>query len=129
MLWFAFVPLRALVVQGHLPSPLLLAAFGYLLIVAWVLAALAYQRAADAGISEWIAAAAFAPFLQVPVIAYLSSLPTTETRRRPPRERRNRAASSSRRSRLRRAGLRRRHHRGGRAQHACCSASMVSGCS
>ena len=85
-LWFAFVPLRALVVQGDLPSPLLLAAFGYLLIVAWVLAALAYQRAADAGISEWIAAAAFAPFIQVPVIAYLSSLPSTDTPAAVPRD-------------------------------------------
>ena len=44
----------------------------YLLIVAWALAALAYQRAADADINEWIAAAAIAPFIQIAVIAYLS---------------------------------------------------------
>jgi uncharacterized membrane protein YhaH (DUF805 family) len=90
-IWFAFVPLRALVVQGNLPSPLLLVAFGYLLIVAWILAALAYQRAADAGINEWIAAAAFAPFMQVPVVAYLSSIPTVEAPAVPPRDDANEA--------------------------------------
>lgn len=84
-LWFAFVPLRSLVFQGNLPSPLLLVAFGYLLIVAWVLAALAYQRAADADINVWIAAAAFAPFLQIPVIVYLSYLPTAATAAAQPR--------------------------------------------
>ena len=85
-LWFAFVPLRALVVQANLPSPLLLVAFGYLLIVAWMLAALAYQRAADADINEWIAAAAFAPFLQVPIVAYLSYPQTAATATAQPRE-------------------------------------------
>ncbi len=74
--WFAFVPLRALVVQADLTGPVVLAGFVYLLIVAWALAALAYQRAADADINEWIAAAALAPFIQIPVIAYLYSLPS-----------------------------------------------------
>ena len=83
--WFAFVPLRTLVVRADLPSPILLAGFAYMLIVAWALAALAYRRAADADISEWIAAAALAPFIQVPAIAFLSFLPSTGSAERPPR--------------------------------------------
>ena len=83
--WFAFLPLRALVAQADLPGPFLLVGFGYLLIVAWALAALAYQRAADADISEWIAAAALAPFIQIPVIAYLSFLPSSSATAAAPR--------------------------------------------
>jgi hypothetical protein len=79
------VPLRALVAQTDLPGPLLLVGFGYLLIVAWALAALAYQRAADADISEWIAAAALAPFIQIPVIAYLTFLPSSSAPAAAPR--------------------------------------------
>ena len=75
--WFAFVPLRSLVAQPE--QPLLLLGFAYLLAVAWVLAALAYQRAVDADINEWIAAAAIAPFLQVAVIGILSVAPTRRT--------------------------------------------------
>lgn len=73
--WFVFVPLRALVTQAQLPSPILTFGFAYLLIAAWALSSLAYQRAKDAGINEWIAAAAIAPFLQLGVIAYLSAVP------------------------------------------------------
>ena len=72
--WFAFIPLRSLVTQPE--QPVLLLGFAYMLAVAWALAALAYRRAVDADINEWIAAAAIAPFLQIAVIAYLSVLPT-----------------------------------------------------
>ncbi len=77
--WFVFVPLRSLVTQANLPSPILTVGFAYLLIAAWALASLAYQRAKDAGINEWIAAAAIAPFLQLGVIAYLSVVPSRGT--------------------------------------------------
>src|SRR5947208_16943895 len=52
--YFYVLPLRWLVT---LPGPsglLLLFALAYMLIAAWLLAALAFRRAANADISEWI---------------------------------------------------------------------------
>jgi hypothetical protein len=48
----------------------------YFLIVAWALSSLAFRRAADAGMSEWIAAYAFVPLIQIPVILFLSFIPS-----------------------------------------------------
>jgi Polyketide cyclase / dehydrase and lipid transport. len=75
--WFLVIPLRSLVTfdQDYTSNRVLLLAFAYLLIVAWALAALAFRRAANADISEWIAAAAMAPIIQIPVIAYLCIVP------------------------------------------------------
>jgi hypothetical protein len=52
------------------PGPVLL------LVVAWALSSLAFRRAADAGVSEWIAAYAFVPVIQIPVILFLSFCPS-----------------------------------------------------
>jgi hypothetical protein len=54
---FYIMPLRSVVMGGQSPGILLLFALAYSLIVAWALAALAFRRAANANITEWIAAA------------------------------------------------------------------------
>lgn len=91
--WFVLLPFRALATLGHAtvwfgPSAqrpvaalehasavVLLTALVYVLIVAWVLVALAFRRAADAGVSEWIAAYAIAPIAQIPVVFFLCVAP------------------------------------------------------
>jgi uncharacterized membrane protein YhaH (DUF805 family) len=73
---FYVAPLRTLVFLPHGTIFLLLAGLAYLLLVAWVLAALAFRRAADAQASPWIAAPVIAPFLQVPAILLLCLMPT-----------------------------------------------------
>src|ERR1700682_226098 len=91
--WFALLPYRALATLSHVslwfgPSlqrpaamldhastAVLLTALAYVLIVAWVLVALAFRRAADAGVSEWVAAYAIAPGVQIPVIFFLCVAP------------------------------------------------------
>jgi uncharacterized membrane protein YhaH (DUF805 family) len=73
---FYLSPLRSLVRHGQVSSLMLVLALAYLLIVAWALAALAFRRAADANMSEWIAAAAIAPVVQLPVIALLCLAPS-----------------------------------------------------
>ncbi len=73
---FYITPLRALApTLIHVSNLTLILALGYLLIVAWVLAALSFRRAANANISEWIAVAAIAPVVQVPVILILCLAP------------------------------------------------------
>ncbi|MBV8754881.1 MAG: SRPBCC family protein [Hyphomicrobiales bacterium] len=73
--WFWFVPLTSLARLDHVSNLILVLALAYLMLAAWVLAALAFRRAADGGISEWIAVYAIVPFVQVPVIALLCILP------------------------------------------------------
>jgi hypothetical protein len=75
-LWFLVAPLRPLVMLDRLSSLVLILALAYLLIVAWALAALAFRRAADAGVSEWIAAYAVAPIVQLLVILFLCISPS-----------------------------------------------------
>jgi uncharacterized membrane protein YhaH (DUF805 family) len=72
---FYLTPLRALVRLGQASDFMLILVFAYLLIVAWALAALSFRRAANAHISEWLAAAAVAPVVQVLVILYLCVVP------------------------------------------------------
>jgi len=72
---FYITPLRALARLNLVSDLMLILALGYLLIVAWALAALSFRRAANANISEWIAAAAIAPVVQVPVILILCLAP------------------------------------------------------
>jgi uncharacterized membrane protein YhaH (DUF805 family) len=74
-LTFWIVPLRALVTQAGASDPILIAGFAFLLVIAWLLAALAFRRAADAGFNEAITAAAAAPLIQIPVILLLAVLP------------------------------------------------------
>jgi uncharacterized membrane protein YhaH (DUF805 family) len=73
--WFLFAPFRRLVIDD-ISAAVLLPALAYGLIVAWVLAALAFRRAADAAVSEWIAAYAIAPIVQIPVFLFLGFAPS-----------------------------------------------------
>lgn len=72
---FWLVPLRSLATQAQASDTTLLLGFALFLLVAWVLAALAFRRAADTNFSEGIAAAAIAPIVQIPVILALALLP------------------------------------------------------
>ena len=74
--WFWIAPLRELVRLDAVPDLILLWALAYLLVSAWVLAALAFRRAADSGVSEWIAAYAIVPLVQIAVISALCVLPS-----------------------------------------------------
>jgi uncharacterized membrane protein YhaH (DUF805 family) len=82
--WFVVAPLRSLVTHSYATDVVLLLALAYLLILAWALAALSFRRAANANISEWIAAAAVAPIVQVPVILFLCVVPPRVAQSRPP---------------------------------------------
>jgi hypothetical protein len=76
---FLFMPLQMLARQGGLPSATLILSFLGVLLAAWMLAALAFQRAGDAGINSWIATSAVAPVVQLAVIIVLSVLPSRAT--------------------------------------------------
>jgi uncharacterized membrane protein YhaH (DUF805 family) len=73
LFWIA--PLRSLVTQAQASNVILIFGFAYFLIVAWVLAALAFRRAADANITEAAAVAALAPIVQIPMILLLAVAP------------------------------------------------------
>ena len=73
---FYITPFRSLVTHGRGSDLMLILALAYLLIAAWALTALSFRRAANADISEWIAAAAIAPGVQIPVIVLLCLAPT-----------------------------------------------------
>jgi hypothetical protein len=72
---FYVAPFHSIARLSATSEPRLILALLYLLIVAWGLAALSFRRAANAGISGWIAAAAIAPMIQVPVILFLCVVP------------------------------------------------------
>jgi len=72
---FYVAPFHSIAQLSTNSKPLLALALPYLLIVAWALAALSFRRAANAGISGWIAAAAIAPMIQIPVILFLCVMP------------------------------------------------------
>ncbi|SEO82242.1 hypothetical protein SAMN02990966_02963 [Rhodospirillales bacterium URHD0017] len=72
---FYLVPVHSFRTLYDASSPLLVLTFVYLLIVAWALAALSFRRAANADVNGWIAAAAIAPVIQVPVILFLCIVP------------------------------------------------------
>jgi uncharacterized membrane protein YhaH (DUF805 family) len=70
------IPHRALrAVSGSVDFVPVLGA-AYLLIVAWVLAALALRRANDANLGGWVAAFAITPVVQIPVILVLCFAPS-----------------------------------------------------
>ncbi len=81
--WFLVVPLRSLslrpiVILDRSAGFIEILVLVYFLIVAWALSSLAFRRAADAGVSEWIAAYAFVPVIQIPVILFLSVIPSRQ---------------------------------------------------
>lgn len=77
LLQFALAPLRLFVYfGGSLPKALIPAAFAYQLLVVWILAGLAFKRAADAGLSRWIASLAVVPIAQIAVILRLGYAPS-----------------------------------------------------
>jgi len=73
---FLFTPLRWLAMRSGASNAALVCALVGVLIVAWLLAALAFRRAADADVSPWIAVFAMAPVVQIPTILYLSVVPS-----------------------------------------------------
>jgi uncharacterized membrane protein YhaH (DUF805 family) len=73
---FLVMPLHSMVELGYTSTVMLLLAFAYSLMAAWCLAALAFRRAADAQIVEWIAAFVIAPIVQIPAILILCILPS-----------------------------------------------------
>ena len=79
-LWFLAQPFRELLtLYQEAPTPIVVLALLYLLIVHWALAALAVRRAVNARFSGWIAAAAITPIIQLPVIIALCLLPPRST--------------------------------------------------
>ena len=72
-------PLRTLATQIVVSDALLIASFAFFLLIAWVLAVLAFRRAADANENEAIAVLAMAPIVQIPIILYLAALPTRQS--------------------------------------------------
>jgi uncharacterized membrane protein YhaH (DUF805 family) len=74
--WFAIVPLRSALALTHMSSFILIVALAYLLAVAWALAVLAFRRAADADIPEWIAVFVIPPIVQIPAVIALGALPS-----------------------------------------------------
>lgn len=83
---FFVVPLHALKGVFQASALRIVATFVYLLVAAWALAALSFRRAANAGVSGWIAAAAIAPAIQVPVIVFLCVVPPRTSAATPPAE-------------------------------------------
>jgi uncharacterized membrane protein YhaH (DUF805 family) len=80
--WYFYVmPLRELARYNGTADKTLGLALFYLLLAAWMLAALAFRRAADADVSGWNAVFAVAPIVQIPVILVLSALPSQATDR------------------------------------------------
>jgi hypothetical protein len=73
---FIVLPFRSLVAAPSISDTILVAGFAVMLIVAWLLAVLAFRRAADANLNRWIAVGAMAPVLQIPAILFLSTLPS-----------------------------------------------------
>jgi uncharacterized membrane protein YhaH (DUF805 family) len=76
---FLFMPLQMLARQGGLPNVVLIGSFLIVLLAACALAALAFQRAHDAGITGWVAAGVLAPVVQLAVIVILGVVPARAT--------------------------------------------------
>lgn len=100
-LQFWIYPLRSLISDAHglvamgnipasarivLPNLLLIVGFAVLVLQAWAILALSYQRALDARVDAWIAAAAIAPIIQVPAVLFLSLIAHGDVAEEPPIE-------------------------------------------
>lgn len=81
--WFYLVPLRWAVAHHRASDVILITALAYGLVAAWVLAALAFRRAADANINGSVAAFAIVPIVQIAVILFLCCLPSRVAARSP----------------------------------------------
>jgi uncharacterized membrane protein YhaH (DUF805 family) len=75
-LGFALLPLRSALTLTRMSSFILLVALAYLLAVTWALAVLAFRRAADANIPEWIAVFVISPIAQIAAMIALGALPS-----------------------------------------------------
>jgi uncharacterized membrane protein YhaH (DUF805 family) len=75
---FWLMPLRSLASIAYASDMTLIAGFAYFLIVVWALAALAFRRAVDSGLNEWIAIGAMAPAVQTAAIPILCFAPRVE---------------------------------------------------
>jgi len=73
---FALAPLRSALALTRMSSFILIVALAYLLAVTWTLAVLAFRRAADADIPEWIAVFVIPPIVQIPVMIALGARPS-----------------------------------------------------
>lgn len=73
---FLFTPLRWLAVRNGASDVALILALAGIFAVTWLLAVLAFRRAADADVSRWIAVFAMAPVVQIPTILYLCVVPS-----------------------------------------------------
>jgi uncharacterized membrane protein YhaH (DUF805 family) len=73
---FLLMPLRSMAELALVSAWVLFLALVYWLMMSFVLAVLAFRRAIDADIPEWIAACAIAPIVQIPVILILCVLPS-----------------------------------------------------
>lgn len=76
---FWIAPLRSLVERAGMSDAALILAFAYFLVVAFVLASLAFRRARDARVAEGLAAFAMLPLAQFPAILALAIMPTRES--------------------------------------------------
>ena len=81
---FYVVPMHALTGVFQASELRIVTTFIYLLVAAWALAALSFRRAANAGVSGWIAASAIQPAIQVPVIVFLCVVPPRTSAAAPP---------------------------------------------
>jgi hypothetical protein len=81
--WFYVMPLPSLARQTAASGTILIAALAWMVVASWALTALAFRRAADAGISAWIAAWALAPVVQIPVMLALCLFPSGPARHHP----------------------------------------------
>jgi hypothetical protein len=75
-LWFLATPLTSLAALAETSPLITVVAIAYLLLAAWVLAALAFRRAADANVSGWVIPYVIAPIIQILVVIALCVLPS-----------------------------------------------------
>lgn len=80
---FWLMPLRSFVTHVEVSNALNVVILILAVLAAWAIAAAAFRRAADAGLSPWIAAFALAPISQIPIFMLLSIVPTSAARRQP----------------------------------------------
>src|SRR5260370_226758 len=81
---FYALPARWPVTLDGPPNLLTIAVLSYMRPALWALAAVAFRRASDADKSEWIAAFAIAPIVQILAIMALSVLPAGAGQQSPP---------------------------------------------
>jgi hypothetical protein len=72
---FVLIPMLALrEIKPDMPVVLLVI---YVLLAAWMLAALSFRRAADAQTADWVSALTIAPIVQIPALVWLCAVPSS----------------------------------------------------